>query len=50
MRVLVVDDNAANLKLLGLQLEAEGHQVLSACDGVEALGILERETDGASSG
>ncbi len=41
MNILIVDDNATNRKLLRAQLEAEGHTVLDAADGVEALAVLE---------
>jgi signal transduction histidine kinase len=44
MNILIVDDNATNLKLLGAVLDAEGHRALRAKDGVEALEILERES------
>lgn len=40
MKLLIVDDHEINLKLLRAQLEAEGHDVLQAADGVEALEIL----------
>lgn len=43
MNLLIVDDHATNIKLLRAQLEAEGHTVLEASDGVQALAILERE-------
>lgn len=43
MKILVVDDHATNRKLLRVQLEAEGHAVLDAADGVDALASLERE-------
>ncbi|MBI2187145.1 MAG: response regulator [Acidobacteria bacterium] len=43
MTILVVDDQPTNRKLLRAQLEAEGHAVLEAVDGVEALAALERE-------
>ena len=43
MHLLVVDDSATNRKLLRAQLEAEGHVVFEAVDGVEALALLERE-------
>ena len=42
--ILVVDDIATNRKLLRATLEAEGHFVLEAADGVEALAVLGRET------
>lgn len=41
MTILIVDDNPMNLKLLCAILEGEGHEVLQASDGVEALVILE---------
>ncbi|MBI2510485.1 MAG: response regulator [Opitutae bacterium] len=44
MKILVADDHATNRKLLGIQLEAEGHTILEASDGREALALLERET------
>jgi signal transduction histidine kinase len=43
MNVLIVDDHPSNLLLLRAQLEAEGHTVREAPDGVEALAILNRE-------
>ena len=43
MKILIVDDHATNRKLLRAQLEAEGHGVIEAADGVEALQALERE-------
>ena len=44
MNLLIVDDIATNRKLLRVTLEAEGHNMLEAADGVEALQILARET------
>jgi PAS domain S-box len=44
MKILIVDDGPTNLKLLRLQLEADGHEVLEAVNGIEALKILEHET------
>jgi signal transduction histidine kinase len=41
--ILVVDDYAANRKLLRTTLEAEGHRVLEATNGLEALRLLEHE-------
>jgi CheY-like chemotaxis protein len=38
--ILIVDDNAANLKLARVVLAAEGHEVLTANDAEEALRIL----------
>ena len=43
MKILIVDDTAINRKLLHATLEAEGHSVLQAADGLEALAVLERE-------
>jgi diguanylate cyclase (GGDEF)-like protein/PAS domain S-box-containing protein len=43
LKLLIVDDHALNLKLLRAQLEGEGHEVVDAADGMEALEILERE-------
>jgi len=43
MIILIVDDYAANRKLLRAQLEVENHTILEAGDGVEALLVLERE-------
>ncbi len=41
MNILIVDDQPINLKLLHATLEAEGHTVADAADGVEALQLLE---------
>lgn len=43
MKVLVVDDNAVKRKYLRLLLTHEGHAVLEAEDGLEALLALDRE-------
>lgn len=40
MNILLVDDNHTNRKLLALTLQAEGHQILHAANGVEALQLL----------
>ena len=37
VRILVADDDPDLLELLRLNLEAEGHAVMVACDGTEAL-------------
>lgn len=37
MRVLIVEDEAASLRLLTLYLESKGHVVIDACNGREAL-------------
>jgi CheY-like chemotaxis protein len=43
VNLLIVDDHATNLKLLRAQLEAEGHTVFEAHDGVDALALLNRQ-------
>jgi CheY-like chemotaxis protein len=43
MKILIVDDIAANRKLLRAQLEAEGFEVVEAVDGLDALEVLTRE-------
>lgn len=40
-RVLIAEDNAVNRELLRELLEARGYRVLEACDGQEAISILE---------
>jgi two-component system cell cycle response regulator DivK len=40
-RILVVDDNAQNLKLARLLLVGEGYEVRTALDGEQALAALE---------
>ncbi len=42
--ILIVDDVAANRRLLRAVLEAEGMATLEAGDGVDALGVLSSET------
>lgn len=42
MNLLIVDDDATNRKLLRAQLESEGHSVVDAINGIEALKILDR--------
>ena len=50
MKLLIVDDNAINLRLLAAQLASEGHAVLQANNGVEALRLLDaQEVDGVIS-
>jgi len=44
MKVLIVDDNEMNRKLLRVTLEAEGIETFEAEDGVEALAALEGQT------
>jgi PAS domain S-box-containing protein len=43
MNILIVDDVAANQRLLSAILESEGHSVLQAADGAEAMAVLERQ-------
>jgi CheY-like chemotaxis protein len=43
VRILVVDDNATNLKLASEVLELEGYQVLRANDAEDALTVLRHE-------
>lgn len=43
MNLLIVDDYPNNRKLLRAALEAEGHRVVEAGDGVEALDVLARD-------
>jgi signal transduction histidine kinase len=43
MKLLIVDDFPANLKLLRAALEAEGHRVIEASNGREALDLLEKD-------
>ena len=45
MKVLIVDDNAPNRKYLRVLLMPEGHTVLEAEDGLEALHVLEQNID-----
>ena len=44
LRFLIADDFPGNLKLLRAGLESEGHQVVEAANGLEALAILDRES------
>lgn len=41
MNILIIDDNATNLKLTRAILESENHTVYEAMDGVEGLAFLE---------
>src|SRR5450756_127674 len=43
MNVLIVDDDPTSLKLLGTQLESEGHSMFEAHDGADALALLEHQ-------
>jgi class 3 adenylate cyclase/CheY-like chemotaxis protein len=38
-RVLIADDNAANLRILRTRLTADGYEVVTAADGAEALSV-----------
>jgi two-component system, cell cycle response regulator DivK len=42
--ILIVDDNAANLKLARVLLQGEGYQVSTAADAEEALRLLQAFT------
>jgi signal transduction histidine kinase len=44
MKFLIADDSPRNLELLHVGLEFEGHEVVEATNGVEALAVLESET------
>ena len=43
LKILVVDDHVAILKAIERVLEAAGYQVLTAHDGIEALGVLQSQ-------
>jgi class 3 adenylate cyclase len=43
-RILIVDDNPANVKILQTRLRAEGYEILSAADGEEALAAARQHT------
>jgi DNA-binding response OmpR family regulator len=43
-RVLVVDDTPANIKLLDAVLTSQGHTVVAAASGAEALSLVDQET------
>ena len=43
-RILVIEDNAANLELMGYLLKAFGHEVLTACDGEAGLEAARRQS------
>lgn len=42
-KILVVDDNPANVRVLKLRLQAEGYEVAEAADGLEALEKVNEE-------
>ncbi len=43
LNFLIADDSPINLKLLHVNLESEGHRVVEAGNGIEALAILDRQ-------
>ena len=43
LKILIVDDQPINLRLLRAELEAEGHIVFEASNGEEGLAVLDRE-------
>ena len=43
-RILAVDDSAAMRQMVGVTLEAAGHEVLSASDGDDALEMARHQT------
>lgn len=43
LKILIADDSPRNLELLRAGLESEGHHVVEADNGVEALALLDRE-------
>ena len=43
-RILIIEDNAANLELMSYLLQAFGHDTLTACDGQEGLEAAQRES------
>ena len=42
-RILVVDDNPSNIKVISARLKVAGHEVLEALGGPEALDVVKRE-------
>ena len=42
-KILVVDDEPRNVKILQIQLKARGYAVYTAADGLEALDVVEKE-------
>jgi adenylate cyclase len=43
-RVLIADDNTANLRILKTRLTADGYDVVTAADGEEALVVARDST------
>lgn len=42
-RILIIEDNEANLELMSYLLRAFGHDVISACDGQDGLALVRKE-------
>lgn len=42
-RILIIEDNAANLELLRYLMTKAGHEALCACDGVDGMVTLQRD-------
>lgn len=42
-KILVIDDDPVIVKTLSLTLNAQGYRVLSAADGSEAIGVIQKE-------
>jgi len=43
MKVLIVEDNPASMRLIRMALRKSGYRVLEAADGLEALAVARRE-------
>lgn len=43
--ILIVDDDANNVEILGLDLEDGGYEILTGCDGVEGWEVLQQNKD-----
>jgi putative two-component system response regulator len=44
MKILVVDDDSVSVEILATTLREDGHEVLSARDGLEAVRVLEQDS------
>ncbi|MDQ2164971.1 MULTISPECIES: response regulator [Vibrio] len=44
-KILLVDDHPSNRIILSKQIEQLGHEVLTACDGYDALSVLDKNVD-----
>jgi len=42
-KIIIIDDDMATLKFVAANLEANNYEALTACDGEEALRVIERE-------